>query len=77
MNLKIKNIIDYIIAEEPHKDGTPHLHMYIKTSEPYDSRDCHCLDIYNNHGKYEGCRSMKKVIKYCTKELNFITNLNA
>lgn len=71
---------DYVIASELHANGDPHLHCYFKLDQAYRTRSCHALDLIDGetryHGSYEGCRSSKKVIKYCTKAENYISNID-
>jgi len=73
------NIISYVVAVEPHADGTPHIHMYLKLDGPCRTKDPAALDLLledRYHGNYQGCRSAKSVIKYCTKAENYISNLD-
>lgn len=71
---------DWIIAEELHQNGNKHLHCYISFAEPYRTRNPNFADLsYDGalfHGNYQGCRSTKAVIKYCTKEENYISNMD-
>jgi len=30
---KVYNVIEYVVAHELHKDGTDHLHIYLKVEE--------------------------------------------
>lgn len=69
---------EYIVAVEPHKDGTPHLHVYLNlskktrvTAENFDLQDGD--ETY--HGNYQKCRNAFKVQKYCKKGGDFITNM--
>lgn len=68
----------YLIAEELHRDGGLHLHCYIQTDEKREISDQRFFDIKHAnkiyHGRYEGCRSPKAVMKYCTKEGDFISD---
>lgn len=73
LGLEVK---EYVVAEELHKNGDPHLHCYFKLSAPFRTRDQHALDLRGFHGSYEGCRSAKNVIKYCTKDDNFTANID-
>lgn len=66
----------YVIAHELHANGDHHLHAYIKLSMPYRTRDSRSLDIGGFHGNYQGCRSAKNVVKYCTKEEDYISNMD-
>lgn len=70
------NVKHYIIAHELHADGTPHLHAYLELNSPLRTRDCRFADLGAFHGKYEGCRSSKNVIKYCTKTSDYVSDLD-
>ncbi|QDJ95251.1 replication-associated protein [Capybara virus 22_cap1_591] len=73
-------IKDYIVAEERHQNGDKHLHVYLKLEEKGNWKTTTFADLtYENityHGNYQGCRSTKNVIKYCTKDENYISNLD-
>lgn len=62
--------IEYLIAEEKHKDGSPHLHVYIKLPWKKHIRRPTFFDIKGHHGRYETVRSANKVIGYCCKYLS-------
>lgn len=66
----------YIIAQEQHEDGGNHIHAYIKCTTKKDIRSPNTLDVDNYHGKYETCRNYNAVRNYCTKDGNYITNIN-
>ena len=75
-NLKI---VEYLIAQEEHKDGNKHLHAFIKL----DKRIRFNATLFDficegktYHGNYQPAKSVKAVVGYCTKENNYITNLN-
>ena len=68
-------IEQYIIAKEFHKNGTPHIHAYIKCTKVVDIRNPKKLDLEQFHGNYQTCRSSNAVIKYCQKEEDYITNI--
>lgn len=70
-----KFIVELIcVASERHADGSPHLHVYIKLKGTLDTRDPNFADIQGFHGNYQGCRSAKAVLKYCTKKEDFKAN---
>lgn len=69
--LDIKN---YIIAQENHKDGNKHIHVYLLLNTKLNTRDNRFFDMGEFHPKIEGCRSWKAVIKYVTKDGNYISN---
>ena len=68
-------IQEYIIAEEKHKSGDPHLHGFIKFKgrKRIKSRD---FDLDEYHGNYQVAKSWKAVARYCTKENEYISNFN-
>jgi len=69
----------YIVAQENHKDGNKHIHAYIllpNESKP-DIRDPRFLDFDGFHPNFTGCRSWKNVVKYVTKDGNYLTNFEA
>lgn len=70
------SIEKYIVAHEHHANGDDHLHCYFKLSEPYRTTDPKDLDISGFHGNYQGCRSAKNVIKYCSKAEDFLSNFD-
>ena len=70
-------IIHYVIAREKHRDGNNHLHAYIKLSEGVVLRDApQVFNLLDKTGNYQPCRSPKSVIKYCTKESEYISNFD-
>lgn len=75
-NLPIKQgIKEYIVAQEPHKDGSPHLHCFLK----YDTKvqfGPHRWDIAGFHGNYQPAQSWRAVEAYCKKGANYISNFN-
>lgn len=60
-------MIDWVIAEEKHKDGTPHLHAFIKFSTRKRCRK-DTFDLAGYHGNYQVAKSWQAVIGYCVKE---------
>lgn len=63
----------YKVAQELHKDGTPHLHAAVKFKNPYSC--AHIIkkfkEIYPDHIKrfhVRGARSLKQCISYLDKE---------
>lgn len=63
----------YVIAKELHQDGNTHIHCYVCLSDTFSTRDPNYLDIDGRHGNYQACRSAQAVVKYCTKEDNYIS----
>lgn len=69
-------VVEYIVAEELHSNGDPHLHAYFKLGSAFRSRNAACFDVRGFHGNYQGCRSSKNVIKYCTKAEQYLSNID-
>lgn len=70
------NILFYAIAQERHEDGNFHLHCFLELDEQIKVNNCRYFDIAGFHGKYEGARKPSKVVKYCTKDGNYIANFH-
>lgn len=71
----LPNIKEYIIAEEQHKDGSAHLHAFLKLEKKIRFSKAK-FDLLGYHGHYEPAKSWKAVAKYCQKEGNYISNIN-
>lgn len=69
-------ILNYVIAEEKHANGDDHIHCFLHLEKALRTTDPRCLDIGGYHGNYQGCRSDKNVLKYCTKKENYISNFD-
>lgn len=69
---KKKKLIAWIIAEEKHQDGTPHLHAYLKLDAKFNCKDQKFWDLKEWHGNYQAVKSASAVMKYCTKEENYL-----
>jgi len=76
---------EYVIASELHKNGDDHLHAYLALSGPFRTRCATSLDLVSHddmgvrnvyHGNYQGCRSAKNVLRYVTKEDNYLSNID-
>ena len=74
----IAPILEYVIAQEPHQDGTPHLHAYIKfKGDGIKFKDApSTFNVLSKTGNYQPCRSPKAVVTYCTKGDNHISNFD-
>lgn len=74
--------VKYIVAHEHHKNGDDHLHAYLEfpKGSPYRTRDPAFADLIVPggmfHGNYQGCRSAKNVIKYVTKDDDYVSNFD-
>lgn len=68
---------DYVIAQEMHEDGTPHLHCWLQArpKKKFNIRDPAKLDLLHHHGNYQAARSQAAVLKYVTKDGKWISNL--
>lgn len=66
----------YIIASERHEDGDYHRHCYIGLSDElrYQGK-ADIFDVGGAHPNIQTVRSIEKVIKYCSKEDDYITNI--
>lgn len=72
----------YIICEEQHLDGTPHLHLALELNDTYSSRRPNDLDSLvkspglpnGKHGNYQAMKNMKKCVEYVSKAGNFISH---
>lgn len=63
----------YIVCEEAHKDGTPHLHVFLLFHRRKDVRRTDFFDfIGGKHGSYEVARSVRGSVEYVTKGGNYI-----
>lgn len=57
-----------IIAQEAHKDGTPHLHVVFRMVKKINIRQLDHFDaVAGKHGNYQGARNLKQVLKYVRK----------
>lgn len=58
-----------------------HIHCYFKLNKKIDIRDATYFDLWTDdkgyHGNYQGCKCNADVIKYCTKDGNYLSNLTA
>lgn len=72
-----RKVVNYVIANEEHKDGNKHRHCYIELDGTLRAAvPVRFLDIESHHPNIEFVRSYKKVLKYCTKEKDYITNMD-
>ncbi|AMH87770.1 replication-associated protein [Pacific flying fox faeces associated circular DNA virus-15] len=68
-----KDLTGYVVCEENHKDGTPHLHVYLKFENRKSFSKVDCFDfIGQKHGNYQVVRSTLKSIEYVTKGGNYV-----
>lgn len=69
--------IEIVVAHELHTNGDDHLHAYLRLEEPIRTRDPRFADLPGGyHGNYQGCRSSKRVLEYCTKKDDYTSNID-
>lgn len=64
---KLEGVVAIVVAEERHKDESPHLHVFLKF-DGRKRRETTFFDIGGHHGNVQGCRNVKNWIRYITKE---------
>ena len=72
-------IVEYIIAEEKHENGDPHLHAFIKLNKRVKFKKDRFDIIYDGkdyHGNYQIAKSWAAVRKYVTKDNKYISNFD-
>jgi len=63
----------YLVCEEDHKDGTPHLHVFLSFHNKKNFKAPDCFDfIGGKHGNYQVTKSVKAWVEYCTKGTNWV-----
>nr|WQA30169.1 MAG: rep protein [Cressdnaviricota sp.] len=70
---------EYIVAEEKHKDGTPHLHAYIVLNKKarFKANRFDISDLGKTyHGNYQKVKIREKCIDYVVKKGNYISSFN-
>ena len=73
------DVEEYVVAEEKHENGDPHLHAFIKLNKRIRFSKNLFDIIYEGktyHGHYEIAKSWHAVEQYCKKEGDYISNLN-
>lgn len=69
--------IEIVVAHELHQNGLHHLHVYLKLKGAVRSTDSGFADLPGGyHGNYQGCRSAKNVLQYCTKDEDYVSNID-
>lgn len=79
METKDLDLQEYIICEEKHENGDPHLHAYLKFGKrlKFKADRFDFIDLGKEyHGHYEICKSWRAVQEYVKKDKNYITNIN-
>lgn len=72
-------IVEYIIAEEKHENGDPHLHAFIKLNKRVRFKKDRFDIIYEGkdyHGNYQVAKSWDAVKKYVGKDGKYIANFD-
>lgn len=76
-------IEEYVVCEEKHQDGSPHLHAFLKVHTPSGKGIRFKADRFdfifegkNYHGEYQIAKSWHAVQRYVAKDKKYITNLN-
>lgn len=67
-------VIDYLLVREYHKNGEPHIHVYLKTSKKCNITSSTFLDLKNKegeifHGNYQSAKKKNSVIEYMLKTI--------
>lgn len=63
----------YLVCEEDHKDGTPHLHVFLQFHKRKNFKSCECFNfIGGKQGNYQVTKSVRAWVEYCTKGTNYV-----
>lgn len=74
---RFENLIGWVVARELHQDGNAHLHIYLQFSDTFKTRDPRFADLeHTYHPNAQSVRSSKSVVKYCTKESDYLANID-
>jgi len=65
----------YIIGQETHQDGGKHLHAYLEWTRQKRVRDPDYFDYGTLHPNIQTVRNAVKCQEYCTKEGDYIANM--
>lgn len=58
----------YALAQEKHKDGTPHLHMLLSFKRKVNVTNCEFFNVLTGtHGNYQPTRDIPSALKYVMK----------
>jgi len=60
------------VAQELHKDGTPHLHVYLQLEKQFSCKSWSFWDLNGKHGDYDKARNPAKALEYVRKDNNYI-----
>lgn len=65
----------FIVAEERHQDGTPHLHVLLSFAQKFSTKKVSMFDfIGNKHPNIQSQKSLQKSVEYVTKDGNYIAD---
>lgn len=71
-------IEDFVVAQEDHEDGSKHLHVWLKLAKKINLKRADKFDLVvedtTYHPNIQAPRSNECVIKYVTKDDNFISS---
>ena len=70
---------EWIVAEEKHEDGSPHLHCFLKLTRKFywnAKKEPAFWDVDGYHPHVETARCWKAVEAYCKKDGDYITNID-
>lgn len=63
----------YVVCEENHQDGTPHLHVFLSFETRTQFKKSNCFDfIGGKHGNYKVANSVRGSVAYVTKAGNYL-----
>lgn len=68
-------IDEYVVCEEEHADGSPHVHAFLKMARKITWR-ADMFDVDGYHGHYEQAKSWRAVETYVKKDGNYISNID-
>lgn len=76
---KIKNIREYAVSQEFHKDGGIHIHCFFELNVKIDISGADCFDLIfngiNYHGNYQIGKRKQALLEYIIKDGDYITNM--
>lgn len=65
----------YIIAEEAHADGTPHLHLALEFKQEFSTRKTEFFDfVGGKHGNYQAMKNQRKCVQYVVKGGKYVVH---
>ena len=68
-------LAEYVISEELHADGQPHLHAFLKLNKKV-RWSASRFDLGDYHGDYRPAKSWRAVQEYCKKDGDYISNID-